>query len=201
MATDNSQEEDTAKQTLSYQLTYALDPQGFFRRACSKCGLHFKLKTDVENFSSLLAPTFKRIETEHNISLTTTDENPSDGEVPTLTCPYCGHQDHSYNMLTDEFDQYVLRWATREIIYPLISGFFGDIEEAFQRNAHRQRNDWLTVTFQHDKSSKPIRPISGPELPDMIRAHLLCCNKEIKIMEGWLDRIYCPFCAQELILR
>jgi predicted RNA-binding Zn-ribbon protein involved in translation (DUF1610 family) len=201
---DHEEEENTSDEVLHFSMQFALDQDGFFRRACSQCGLNFKVKSSAQDLSSLLAPTFRRIENDYGVILTADEEQSSqNAEADQLYCPYCGHVDIASNMVTDELDQYVHRWAYREIIYPKLKSLLDGFTDAFggSRRSSRDSLFSIEVSFEHDMSGVPLRPISGPELPDMVHAQLLCCGKAIKIADGWSSEIYCPYCGLELILQ
>ena len=197
-------DEETANDIKHFKLTFSLDDGQFFRRSCSKCGLHFKEQADAYDLSHLVTPAFKQIEKEHGIILSTNSiEQESDSETKAISCPYCGHVDEPQNMLTDEFSQYFLRWTEREIVYPKIRAFYEGLDETFNRHSGTQRRGLFSIEmkFEHDDVSLPVRPISGPELPDMVKVKLHCCNRTIKIVEGWIDTITCLYCQKTLILQ
>lgn len=186
---------------VSYSFTYPVDPDGFFRRQCPECGLHFKVKLEPDSIGTLLSPVFERIEREYGISLqapTTGTESSSK-----VACPYCGALSEPRDMGSNEFYQYIHRWTQREIVYPLLNKMFGDMEDIFNRGSQKSRGGILSleIKFEHHRSPAPIRPIPGPEPPDMNIVHLLCCDKELKILPGWFGSIFCPYCSKDLILR
>lgn len=198
-----SENEDEQENDIThFKFTFSLDDDRFIRRACSQCGLHFKEKADDEDLSHLLAPTFKQIEEKHDIILTPSDEGTQyQGDSIMLCCPYCGHTDESQNMLTDELSQYISRWAQREIVYPAIKSFHEQLDATFNRSRGRRKGMFsISMKVDYDEVLVPVRPISGPELPDMLVVDLRCCRKAIKIVEGWKDRIFCPYCKKEVVL-
>lgn len=181
-------ERDSDYQT--YQTQYALDANRFFRRGCASCGLHFKLSAEVSDLSSLLAPIFTKT-IGYSPVLSSSDAN---GEtLDQLTCPYCGHTASQQEMHTEEFTSYIHKWIDRQLIQPSIRNMFADLSNSFSGN------EFIQIT--HESSPISVQPISGPELPDMRKVRLLCCDKTIKIMAHWLDLLYCPFCVQKTVLR
>lgn len=194
--------QDDATEATQFAIQFALDDDAFFRRECSSCGLDFKVKIDPEDYGDLLAPTFRQIEQEYGKTLSVAGESSTD-ETRLLCCPYCGSKDKSENMLTGEFSDYVRRWAYREVAYPLIQEFLEDISGQFERRSLSSGKSFISIQVSSDNDAEPppIRPISGPELPDMAQIELLCCHKSIKILEGWLSAIYCPYCSQHLVLQ
>lgn len=178
-----------------HSLTFSLDRGEFFRRACSSCGLHFKLKADADDLAHSLAPAFKQIEQQYNIILAPRVEEKKESNK--LKCPYCGHADKPQEMLTEEFSHYFIRWAEREIIAPMLSKFYDDLSNTFNRNRPR-KNSFISfdIKFSHDEVYLPIRPISGPEPPDMIdrlwsRLRIASGEGEINTLglKAWRNRI------------
>ena len=55
--TDEAEETDLHR----YGFTYALDRDGFFRRACPSCGREFKVKAAPEDLAYSLQPAFREI--------------------------------------------------------------------------------------------------------------------------------------------
>lgn len=199
---DELQPSQESNDTTNFSFSFSLDEDNFFRRACSNCGLHFKIEAEAQDLQDLLAPTFKQIEEEYNIILMSSPDGSKGVDHPSqLGCPYCGHVDEAQNLLTEDFTKYLEQWVYREIIYPHVSSFFEEIEQSFTRRSRpRSRSMFsLEFSFKHDDPGKPIRPISGPELPDMVRISLLCCGQAIKVLEGW-GKINCPFCFREMLL-
>lgn len=186
-----------------YSLTFALDGDGFFRRSCPSCGLHFKTLTDASQLAGLLDPAFRRIERDYGLVLSAEegDQERADA-VSTLRCPYCRHEDEAPNMLTEEFSQYFLRYAQRELVYPMMREFLDSLDETFNRGRRPTRGPIsLEIKFEHDDIMLPVRPIAGPELPDMVQVTLLCCGEAIKILDRWSGMIACPYCGEDLILQ
>jgi hypothetical protein len=183
---ENQHSEDDAEK-IHYNIQFSLDKDGFFRRACSHCGLHFKTQVQPDDFGYLLAPAFRQVEQEYQQTLEVNGTTVSQDAVINLTCPYCGVVDNAQHMLTEEFFEYIRKWLMREIILPKVTNIFRDVGS----------NGLFQVTIP----PSPVAPLSGPELPDMVRVHLLCCHEEIKIFDEWLDTIHCPYCSQQLLLQ
>jgi len=184
-----------------FQLTYSLDDDLFLRRECSRCGLPFKTVVDEADLSHLLSPTFKQIEEKYDIALGTAAEGEEQATPDHLGCPYCGHVDSPQNMLDSEFSNYVLRLLEREVVVPYLRDFQEQLAATFGRNRGRNRGlISIEVSFQADQIVLPVRPISGPALPDMLTVSLLCCKQNIKILEGWMETLYCPFCQERVVL-
>ena len=68
---ENNEENQESDDLTYYKLQFSLDDDGFFRRGCSYCGLHFKVKADPEELGYILSPAFRQIEKEYDIILST----------------------------------------------------------------------------------------------------------------------------------
>ncbi|MCA9945426.1 MAG: hypothetical protein KC449_18210 [Anaerolineales bacterium] len=185
-----------------FQLTYSLDDDRFLRRECSHCGLPFKTVVKEADLSHLLAPTFKQIEEKYDIALGTATEEEEPPLLDQLGCPYCAHVASPQDMLDSEFSNYVLRLLEREIVFPHLRDFQEQLAATFGRRTRSRNRGLISLefSFQADPIVLPVRPISGPALSDMLMVNLLCCKQNIKILEGWMETIYCPFCQEQLVL-
>lgn len=195
-----SQEDEEEQDVTHYQASIPIDQDSFLRQACPGCGLQFKIKTNPENLSSLLAPAFRRIEQDYDLILSVS--NTQTDELSQLTCPYCSHTYEAQDFLPNELSTYLVRWVEREFVYPKLKQFQEELDSIFGKGSHRSRKSLFSIeiTLEHDDIYLPVQPIAGPELPDMGKVKLLCCRKDIKIAEGWKEKISCPYCLRELIL-
>ena len=173
----------------TYQVEYALDSDRFFRRSCASCGLHFKLSAELSELSTILAPIFAEMTEE---SMVSSMADPDSHTVEQLTCPYCGHTASQQEMHTDEFYAYMRQWILRHVIQPSMRSMFNGLAESFGGD------QFIQIT--HQPSPISVQPIAGPELADMTRVRLLCCNSTIKILSCWQDLLYCPHCARHTVL-
>ena len=187
---NNMTDPDQNSNIKTYAMEYSLDDDRFFRRGCASCGLHFKLPTDPSALSTLLAPIFA--ETLGDSSVSTTSD-PDTDTLSQLTCPYCGYTDAQQEMHTDDFFAYLHRWISRHFIQPSMRNMFSGLAGSFTGN------EFIQISYESAPIS--VQPIAGPELADMTKVQLLCCDKTMKIMSHWLDLMYCPFCARKTVLR
>jgi len=189
---------DDAQQdnTIHFSLKVSLDRGDFFRRTCPSCGRDFKVKVDPNDLAHLLQPTFRQMGLEIGVDPAAQDEQPS-----SLFCPYCGQQNLASEMLTPHLVRYLHRFVYREYMLPKIHNMFSDLENSFGSRRSRSRGFLsIDITFKANDLTLPPRPISGPEPVDMIPVQLLCCQKYIKVLDGWPDTISCPFCGNEAVL-
>ena len=194
-------DEQEQTDTKYYSLTFALDRGNFFRRACPSCGRHFKTEAGAADMAHILQPVFRRTESEIR-RMETADGHVIEPSVETvLHCPYCGNEDDSAEMLTAEFQEYLERYAFREMIMPQIRQMFSKLSDSFGRHRSRSRGLFsIDVKFEASEDLLPPRPIAGPEPPDMLRVRFLCCDKRAKILDSWHGRIVCPYCGTVDIL-
>lgn len=178
-----------------YSVTFSLDRGNFFRRACPDCGRHFKTAADPADLVHVLQPAFRQIEPDFKAETTAGQviEAPSQ---TILHCPYCGHSAESSEMLTAEFEEYIKRYAYREMVLPKIRKMFSGLADSFGRHGSRSGGFIsFEVRFEASEDILPPRPLAGPEPPDMVRVKMLCCEKHAKILDGWKSSIFCPYCG------
>jgi hypothetical protein len=195
-------DDDQKEKRISYSITFSLDRTGQFRRECPDCGRAFKTKGEPSDIASAVQPAFQRLGQElgEEPSHSTTD---AEGSSPQrLSCPYCGTKSEVSEMLSTTFAEYVKNMITREVLLPKVNQMFSDLEDQFGQTGPRSTGMFsLEIKFEHNPSLLPARPISGPEPPDMTLVTLLCCDKTIKVLDGWRDTIYCPYCDAKLALQ
>ncbi|HZQ06536.1 MAG TPA: hypothetical protein VFD70_08145 [Anaerolineae bacterium] len=193
-------EEQDQSTTKSYSITFSLDRGKFFRRACSSCGRHFKTEASDAELAHILQPVFSRIDAE-NKTMKISDGQVNEAATKTIMyCPYCGHHDDSGEMLTIEFQEYLKRYAYREIVFPQIRQMFSGLSDSFRQNRGHSRGLFsVQVKFEASDDTLPPRPIAGPEPPDMLKVKLHCCGKRAKILDGWYGSISCPYCGTNVI--
>lgn len=183
--------------TLHFSFTFSLDRDEFFRRTCPNCGRDFKTKVDPSDLTSMLQPTFRRIEDEiGGISLSTSEgeQNPQ-----YLSCPYCYHRTETGNMLTTEFQEYMKRFIMREYVLPQINNMFSAFSDSIKQSSRSMGSFGIKISFDYDSTLSP-RPISGPDVPDMMRIDLLCCGKSVKVRDGYFAVNKCPYCGEDVVL-
>jgi hypothetical protein len=174
-----------------YKVTFALDHDSFFRKACAECGLEYKIEADPADLQWNLGSPVSRC----TKAMRSNDDN--DDEPHKETCPYCGATSPSNDNHTEEFMRYGRIIIEREAMAPLINQFLSDMDRMFSQF---NNSSFIKLTTSGSGFVPPIRPIIGPEPNDMRRIKLLCCNKTIKTLEHWASTIFCPYCATKLIL-
>lgn len=165
----------------SYSVSLSLDRDHFFRRACPNCGLEFKTIASDADINWLLAN-----EVQRSTDFVEIVKPKHDGS-PTIECPYCENSAESTQMQTEETVQYLQRFAFREIVLPMF-------EQAFEGLDSRPKSGLISLSLSFDQGVKPVRPIHGPEPPDMAIIDLQCCGEQIKVRNLWIEIGRCPFC-------
>lgn len=188
----NSNAEDVTR----FNLTFSLDRDRFFRRTCPNCGRDFKTQIDEADLVMSLQPAFRQMGLEIGAEQSAEKE---DEPKEHLYCPYCEYFAESSDMLTQIFVSYLQRYVTREFILPQINKMFSDFDSKSRSSGSRSKGFGIEMKLEYSKSVLPPRPISGPEPPDMIIVELLCCNKKIKIIDGYALNL-CPYCGTNVIL-
>jgi len=193
-------DESEDKDLHHYSFTYALDRDGFFRRACPSCGREYKVRAAPEDLAYSLQLAFREVGPE--IGENAVDEPEKTRSEKRVYCPYCGHCAQSSRALPERLWLYLRRWAMREVILPQLRQMASDLERSFRSyGTHSREMVSIGVTFKANDFSLPPRPIAGPEPPDMKRVRLLCCHGDIKVLDGWQDIVICPLCGTEAVLQ
>jgi uncharacterized Zn-finger protein len=187
-------DELTEENNKHFSLTFSLDRGDYFRRACPSCGRHFKTKAGAADLVAAFQPAFKQQEMEIGLAQVNSSDVATDQITQFLHCPYCGHKTEPSEMHTSTFAEYAKRYVMREVILPQLNKTFSDLEDSFGGSSSGGFLS-INVKFEHHKEVLPPRPISGPEPPDMQVVELLCCCKQVKILDGWHDLITCPYCG------
>ena len=195
-------DESESPQKTQYSLSFSLDRDNFLRRECPSCGRHFKTKVEPADLVAIVQPAFRQAgqdigEVRPGGGMGNNEESPA-----LLRCPYCGFVAEASEMITAALADYIKRYIYREVLLPKVDRLFSDVERSFNRPRSRSRGFLsLEVTFKHEDIMLPPRPISGPEPPDMTTVDLMCCGKQIKILDGWCDVITCPHCSTADVLQ
>ena len=191
--------DDQSRSVETFHFSYSLDRKNFFRRACPKCGLEFKTKAEPGEIASILQPAFRQMGLE--IGETPESDEDRDDVKSCLICPYCGEQTETCDFLTQDFKRCLERFVYREVMLPQINSMFEGLADSIGHQKNGGGFLSIELSMEFNRSLNPPRPISGPEPPDMKIVKLLCCNKEIKILENWNCGIYCPYCTSIEVLR
>lgn len=190
---DESQTDDKVQFTLSI----STDRDHFFRRTCPSCGRDFKTEIDPADLAWALGSQIRRVSLEIGVNLASLAEGlPPDN----LHCPYCQHLAEASEMHTEETIEYLKRFAYRDYILPMIDKMFSDLADSFGGSNSGGGFISLSISFQHERSVLPPRPIHGPEPADMKIVEFLCCGRKIKVRDPWNDVSLCTYCGEPVTL-
>jgi len=178
---------------VQYAVSISTDRDGFLRRSCASCGRDFKTQISESELQWALAFQVQRMGLDIGSDvLSTTNEGPR-----VLRCPYCAFPGKDQDMHTDETVNYLKRVILREVVMPQLNDFFSGLENIFGRGGSRGQ---VSIRFEHTPGVKALRPIHGPEPPDMDIVEFICCGKKAKVAGGWTDVQVCVFCGAEVIV-
>jgi hypothetical protein len=186
--------ENSSESLIQYGMSISTDRDRFLRRSCASCGRDFKTEIDESELQWALAFQVQRMGLEIGADATAAADLPA----RMLRCPYCGFEGRDQDMHTEETFNYFKRVILRECALPRLNHFFADLEDTF---AGFPRGGLVAVEFRHTPGLKPVRPIHGPEPPDMEIIELLCCGKKLKLPVAAVTKLgACPFCNSEVRL-
>jgi hypothetical protein len=185
---------DDDSKTVSLSVSIGTDRDGFLRRECVSCGREFKTEIDASDLTWALAAECERAGLE--VGMTAAD----DELAPRLRCPFCGHDAPGTEMHTPETVDYMKRLVYREYVVPMLNQFTADLEKSFGRRGRSGGLFSISMEFKGSHEISPVRPMHGPESPDMKIIQFLCCGKRIKLPEAWWDVETCPYCGRGVLI-
>lgn len=195
------EEEDEAQDSSEHQVRFSLeistDRDGFLRRTCPSCGRDFKTEIDPSDLSWALNTQIQRVSEEVGVSPA---EIAQEGTPDNLRCPYCQHEAESNDMHTEETVEYLKMFAYRDYALPMLDRMFSDLEDSFGDRGGGGGLISFSISFKHERSPMPPRPIHGPESADMKIVNFLCCGKRIKVADMWDDVGVCTYCGTQVVL-
>lgn len=191
------EEESQTEDKVQFNLSISTDRDHFFRRTCPSCGRDFKTEVDPADLAWALGSQIRRVSLEIGVdSASVADGAPPDN----LRCPYCHHIAEASEMHTEETVEYLKRFAYRDYALPMINKMFSELEDSFPGGSSGGGLFSISVSFKHERSPLPPRPIHGPEPADMKIVDFLCCGKKIKIRDRWEDVSLCSYCGEPVTL-
>lgn len=187
--------ETSGSKTVNFHVSLSTDRDGFLRRTCEACGRDFKTEIDPADLQWALSAQCQRMGLE-------VGGEPESANViaETLRCPFCEHEAAGTEMHTPETVEYLRRIVYREYMLPQINKAFSGLEDTL--GSQRSSGGFLSISlsFSHDRSLLPVRPMHGPEPADMKIVWFQCCGKRIKVPEGWSAIDVCSYCKAPVVL-
>lgn len=172
---------------MRFLITCSMDPDGFRKMQCPRCTVLFKIEVEPGEYSDPLALHLSRV---------LEDEDEDEDAKPALSCPYCAHSAPSQDFVDEEMERTVYSVARTQFIDPALDAMLSSITNSFKKIS----SSFLKVSVTETRPPRDMLPLSGPEVSDMRRTTLLCCNRVMKLDERWADHIFCPYCRTHLIL-
>ncbi len=165
------------------KMSFPLDEDKFFRRACPLCNKEFKILLSHEELTEL---TQKGIDSymlsqQENDKPSDEEKNSNGGEY---FCPYCGQK--SENWWTEEQQAYI-NVVAENIVADLMN-------ENIIKPMKRSFGSGGIIQFK-GKEMQHKEPWISPEDNDMKKFELPCCQRQIKIEENWENDVFCYFCG------
>lgn len=186
---EQEEEQDSSDSQLLFNVSISTDRDKFLRRTCPSCGRDFKTAANQADLAWALSTHSKRMGVE--IGATSAGEE-EDSAQQQLLCPYCLYSAEGSMMHTEETIEYLKRVVYRDYVLPMINRTFSGLEDSIGRGG--------LVSFEHNPTPIPPRPIHGPEPADMKIVDFLCCGKQMKIVDNWMDVSECIYCRAQVAL-
>lgn len=192
------EDQSSTDDKVQFNLSISTDRDHFLRRTCPSCGRDFKTEVDPADLSWALSSQIRRLSLEIGVE-------PAEIAKPeaqdNLRCPYCQHLAEASEMHTEETVEYLKRFAYRDYALPLIDRMFSELEDSLGSGSRGGGGLFpISVSFKHERSLLPPRPIHGPEPADMKIVDLLCCGRKIKVADKWTDVGVCTYCGTQVNL-
>ena len=184
--------DDSADGRVNLAVSVSTDRDQFFRLTCPSCGRDFKIAIDPSDLQWALSSYCQRMG--YDVGPESRNQPPHSR----IRCPYCAYEDQVVQMHTEETLTYLKRIIRRELAIPLLNRWASGLEESFDGGG--RSGGLFSVSFKHTRFLLPVRPMHGPEPPDLKIVTFLCCGKKAKISEGWTDVRACVFCGAEVML-
>jgi DNA-directed RNA polymerase subunit RPC12/RpoP len=196
---DENEEQDSSDQQVRFNLEISPDRDHFLRRTCPSCGRDFKTEIDPADLAWALNTQIQRVSDEVGVSPA---EIAQEGTPDNLRCPYCQHVAEASEVHTEETIEYLKRFAYRDHALPMINKMFSELEDSFGGGNRGGGGGFfsISISFKHERSVLPPRPIHGPEPADMKVIEFLCCGKKIKVADRWDDVSICTYCGAQVTL-
>jgi len=169
-------------------LPFPLDDDGFFRRECPFCRKEFKVLLERVELTDLAQKGIDSFMIELKEETTDLDDNEHSGTE--FICPYCGQRAPSDSWWTQEQFAY-MGIVAKNIMAKIVNE---NLIRPLKRTSQRPSSGMVSIRFE-GKEMKQQEPWISPEVNDMEKFDLPCCQRKIKIEENWLNAVHCFFCG------
>lgn len=158
-------------------LIFPRDTAGFVRRRCAACKRAFKVRWTREQAAVLLRSWCEL--------LAHVNAEELGGPLPRRYCPYCGHAEAASGFSTGAQRSYLEEHAGR---------MRGEVRYRTLRRVHETLGQNPYVTFALVRPDQGSAPSLDPEPDDLVPFHLVCCNEQLKLEQGWRGKVLCHYC-------
>jgi len=169
-------------------ISLPLDKDGFFRRECPLCCREFKLLLDKKELDDLAQKGIDSFLLEGEQAETNSDD--SDAQKKEYNCPYCGQVGPDDSWWTQEQLAYIRIFA-KNVMAKMVNEH---LIRPLRRNFSRSSSGPISMRFE-GKEMEEQEPWISPETDDMDIFELPCCQRKMKIEDGWKGKVYCFFCG------
>lgn len=171
---------------IKMNISFPLDKDKFFRRACPFCKREFKIQISDEEFAELIQKSKELYMLERGEGDFEEKESIKENDSERFFCPYCGQEASSEEWWTIEQSRYI-QVHVENIMADIVNrDFIEKIERKFRGNKF--------IKFKGKKLSME-EPRISPDNNDMIIINLPCCQFKIKIEENWNKIVHCFYCG------
>jgi hypothetical protein len=194
---EEEEEQDSSDSNIQFNVSISTDRDDFLRRTCPSCGRDFKTAIDPADLAWALSAQMQRMGLEIGPVGADEEEEPTQQQ---LLCPYCHHSADGSEMHTEETIEYLKRFAYRDYALPMINKSFSDLEDSIGSRGSSGGFISISVSFKHEPIPISPRPIHGPEPADMKIIDFLCCGKQMKVADSWMEVSECIYCRTQVTL-
>jgi len=193
---EQDEKEDSSDNKIQFEVSIATDRDQFLRRTCPSCGRDFKTVIDPADLAWALSAQIKRM----GLDIGAVPDGDEAATPNQLICPYCQHSAEANEMHTEETIEYLKRFVYRDYVVPMLNSTFSGLEDSIGGGQSGGGFLSVSVSFKHEPMPIPPRPIHGPEPADMKIVDFLCCEKQIKVADTWVELDECIYCRTRVTL-
>lgn len=192
---ESDEDQDSSDSQVQFNVSISTDRDDFLRRTCPSCGRDFKTAIDSTDLAWALSAQIKRMGLEIGATPVSEDEETAQQQ---LLCPYCHQAAAGSEMHTEETIEYLKHFVYRDYVVPMLNKTFSDWEDSIGRGGGG--GGFISISFEHEPMPIPPRPIHGPEPADMKIIEFLCCGKQMKVADNWMEVSECIYCRTQVTL-
>ena len=177
---------------IKMNISFPLDNDKFFRRACPFCKREFKIQISNEELIDLFQKSRELYMLERGEGDSEERDSIKENDSEKFFCPYCGQEASGGEWWTIEQARYIQVYVENMMADIVNRDFIGKLEREFRGNKF--------IKFK-GKKLKMKEPQIAPDNNDMVIGNLPCCQSKIKIEENWNKIVYCFYCGFSLYIK